>query len=588
LRPQRCGSAWTALRLGRRLLAAALLAVVVPGCLPARPTGTPTSGRSGEQPAGGWFREVAADSGLDFRWGHGGRSPLNIIETLGHGCAFFDYDRDGWMDAFLVGNDGCALFRNLGAANPGALPRFANVTRAAGLTTSGLLGGVAVGDYDNDGWPDLYVTGYGTCFLFRNTGRGRFDDVTRRAGVAALGPYDVVTAAAFADLDTDGRLDLFAGRYIRFTPQTIHFCEYHGVRAGCGVKNYDPAPPRVYRNTGGGVFRDATRAWGFDALHGRCLGVALAASERERGVALYAANDELPGDLMLPDGQRYRNAGVSSGTAYNREGLTQGGMGVDWGDYNNDGRPDLAVATFQNEPKTVYRNDGDDLFTEVSALLGVAGGTTAYVAWTAKFCDLDNDGWLDLFLTNGHSQDNVEQIERDRTYAQRMQLFRNEGGQLFRDVGAAAGAAFARPIVGRGAAFGDYDNDGRIDVLVVDEEGAVQLLHNEASTPGPPSAHWIGIRLEGRGGNRDAIGARVTVSAGERSWTRDLQFAGGYISSHDPRLHFGLGGAERLDQVVVRWPGGPVERLRDVPVDQYVRIREGSGRLERADDRAPG
>lgn len=511
------------------------------------------------------FRDVAREAGLEFRWGHGGRSPLTILETLGHGCAFLDYDQDGLLDAFLVGNRRCGLFRNLGGG------RFSDVTAQAGLTAEGELLGLAVGDYDNDGYPDVYVTGYGTCVLYHNTRRGGFEDVTARSGLAARGPYDMVTAAAFADLDGDGKLDLFGGRYIKFTRDTIHFCEYHGIRAGCGVKNYDPDAPRAYRNNGNGTFSDFTAKWGFDQTHGRCLGVSVSASDRGRGVHLYAANDELPGDLMVPQGGGYKNAGVSSGTAFGREGLTQGGMGVDWGDINNDGLPELVVSTFQNEPNSLYRNDGDGVFIEAGAQLGVAGETTRYVAWTAKLFDYDNDGWLDLMFTNGHSQDNVMQIEPDRTYPQRMQLFRNQGGRRLSPVTV---PALERPIVGRGAAYGDYDNDGRTDVLVVDEEGPAQLLHNDA-----PAGHWLGIRLRGTRSNRDGIGARVTVKAGGKTYVRDVQLAGGYISAHDPRLVIGLGENKSVASIAVRWPSGAQDRVKAVPVDTYVQITEGSGRF---------
>lgn len=559
---------WRRLRLLIGLAAGLLAGASTGGCRKAA--------RSDPSPArppapAGVFRERAHEAGLRFHWGHGGRSPLDIIETLGHGCAFLDVDQDGFLDILLVGDEACALYHGNRDGT------FTDVTREVGLTARGQFFGVAVGDYDNDGYPDAYVTGYGKCVLYHNTGgpggARRFEDVTAQAGVGARGPYDVVTAAAFADLDGDGRLDLFAGRYIVFTPTTIRWCTYSGVKAGCGVKNYGPDAPRVYRNLGSGAFKDVTRAWGFDALHGRCLGVAVSAAENPRGVALYAANDELPGDLMVPDGSRYRNIGVPSSTAYSHEGLTQGGMGVDWGDFDNNGRTDLVVATFQNEPKSVYRSDGKGMYTELSGPLGIAADTAANVAWTAKFFDYDNDGWLDLLFTNGHSQDNVEQVERDRTYAQRMQLFHNEKGDLFRLASAGGGPMFQRPIVGRGAAFGDYDNDGRTDVLVVDEEGVPLLLHNEAQT----GHHWLGIGLVGGPSNRDAIGARVTLTAGARTLTRDLSLCGGYISGHDPRLLFGLGDAARVDEVVVRWPGGAVERIRDVPVDRYVRIVEGQG-----------
>jgi hypothetical protein len=278
----------------------------------------------------------------------------------------------------------------------------------------------------------------------------------------------------------------------------------------------------------------------------------------------------MPGDLMVLTGERYENQGVGSGTAYGRQGLTQGGMGTDWGDYDGDGRPDLVVATFQSEPNTLYHSEGQSFFLEVGAQMGLAGETTRYVAWTARFLDVDNDGWLDLLFTNGHSQDNVSRIEPDRTYAQPIQLFRSEKGQRLRLDPDALPTA---PIVGRGAAFGDYDNDGRIDALIVDEEGPAQLLHNEGS----PSGHWLGVRLRGARSNRDGIGARITVAAGGRTLTRDLQLTGGYLSAHDPRVHFGLGQATIIESVRVRWPSGHVDQVTEVPVDRYVEVLEGRG-----------
>lgn len=539
-------------------------------------TGKPVASPSG-QPAGtaGVFRDVAKEAGIDFEWGYGGKSPLTILETLGNGCAFLDYDSDGNLDIFLVGNRRCALFRNTGDG------RFADVTRQAGVGTEGdLLFGVTVGDYDNDGFPDAYVTGYGKCILYRNTGKGGFKDVTAGSGVAALGPYDVVTAAAFADLDGDGKLDLFAARYIKFTPDSPRFCTYNNIQGGCGVKNYDPAFPRVYRNAGGGKFVEVTKEWGFsEEAHGKCLGVTVRADDDGLGVMVYAANDEQPGDLWVRpvNSRRYKNIGTTSGTAFNHEGLTQAGMGVDWGDFNNDDRLDLIVATFHTEMKSLYRNDGENLFTESSGPLGVSQSTLSHVAWTAKFFDFNNDGWLDLLFTNGHVQDNVHLIQPDRTYPQLTQLFHNEGGRRFREMKEEGGPAFTRPIVGRGAAFGDYDNDGRVDVLIVDASGSPQLLHNEA----PDAGHWLGVRLVGTKSNRDGIGVRITVTAsGGKRWTRDRQSGGGYISDHDPRVHFGLGDVERLEKIEVRWPNGRTDVVKDVAADRYVTVTEGKGLIE--------
>jgi enediyne biosynthesis protein E4 len=534
----------------------------------------------GSEPAEGIFRDVAKEAGLDFRWGHGGKAPLTILETIGHGCAFLDYDQDGLLDALLVSDQGGVLFRNTGDG------RFENVTPLSGLVAEGPFFGVAVGDYDNDRFPDLYLTGYGKCRLYHNRGARRskslgtdnptssplFEDVTAKAGVGARGPHDVVTAAAFADLDGDGRLDLFAGRYILFTPSSVQYCFYSGVKAGCGVKNYDPDYPTVYRNNGNGAFTDVTEAWGFGASSGKCLGVAVRAADQGNGVILYAANDEMQGDLFVRDGARYKNLGVPSATAFNRDGLTQAGMGTDWGDFNNDSRLDLVVATFQNEPSSLYRNDGNGLYAEVGGPLGIAADTSPYVGWTVRYFDYDNDGWLDLLTTNGHVQDNVHAIDPTRSYPQPTLLFRNEGGRQYRNVSTEGGPPFSQPIVGRGAAFGDYDNDGKIDVLIVNEEGPSFLLHNETKTSG----HWIGVRLVGVKSNRDGVGARVTVTAGDNTYTRDMSLCGGYISGHDPRLHFGLGESQRIGKLVVRWPNGRVDTLRDLPVDKYVTVTEGA------------
>jgi hypothetical protein len=578
-----------------------LLPFTLAGCGHISPTSTgPTaphvSGSAAAAPASGLFRDVAHEAGVDFRWGHGGKSPLTIIETLGHGTAFLDYDQDGLLDILLVGNRRLALYHNLGSGH------FQDVTREAGLTAEGDFYGVAVGDYDNDGYPDIYITGYGKCLLYHNTagppasrdGVGgqnpnahaqgapapeiqnrTFQDVTARAGVGARSPYDCVTAAAFVDLDGDGRLDLVAGRYILYKPGVIQFCTYQGVRAGCGVKNYDPDAPQVYRNNGDGTFTNMTRPWGFGKAHGRCLGVAVRASDDGHGVQVYLANDELPGDLFVRRGTSYVETGVESGAAYNKDGLTQGGMGADWGDYLNEGRPGLIVTTFQSEPHSIYRNEGRGLYREIGATMNIAAGTTAWVGWTAKFFDYDNDGWLDLVVTNGHSQDNVHQVEADRSYAQPILLYHNEQGNLFQEVAKGSGGVLAQWIVGRGGSVGDFDNDGRMDLLLVDEEGPARLLQNVVKS----ANHWLGIRLVGTHCNRDAIGARVLVTAGGRTLLRDQQLAGGYLSAHDPRLHFGLGSAAKVDKIVVKWPDGHVDTVKDVPADRYIEITEGRRRL---------
>lgn len=564
---------WHVVSKGLWTSASAVGALAAVGCSrhgpPSQASSVALHGKSNRP---GVFREIAVEAGIHFGWGHGGRSPLDIQETIGHGCAFLDYDGDGQLDVLLVGETRCALYHNVGSL------RFEDVTSRSGLDIEGKLCGVAIGDIDNDGHPDVFITGYGKCGLFRNRGGQSatiFQDITASSGVGATDPYDFVTAAAFADLDGDGKLDLIAGRYVKFTPDSVRFCKYGGVETTCGVLNYEPEATRVYRNSGNLSFADMTKAWGFDALHGRCLGIAIAASESGLGVTIYAANDELPGDLMILRGNRYVNVGATSGTAYGRDGMRQAGMGTDWGDYNNDGRPDLVVATFQGEPKSLYKNLGSCQFTEMSGTTGLSFETLAYIAWTAKFFDFDNDGWLDLFITNGHVQDNAPKVDRTRSYPQPLQLFRNEEARRFTNVAYEAGPAFQTPIVGRGASIGDFDNDGRLDLLIVNDEGPPLLLHNENVVEN----HWIGIRLVGKTCNRDGVGARVLVKAGNRTYVHDEQLAGGYISGQDPRLHFGLGTAQKVDSIEVRWPGGSrdVVKASDsrLGIDRYITVEQG-------------
>lgn len=517
------------------------------------------------------FRDVAAEAGIDFAWSHGGRSLLDIQETIGHGCTFIDFDQDGLLDVLLVGNERCALYRNAGNG------RFVDVSAQSGLDAKGKLAGVAVGDYDNDGFPDVCITGYGCCRLYHNRAHGSgpaFEEVTARAGVGARGPYDFVSVAAFVDLDGDGRLDLIAGRYIKFTPSSTRFCKYGDVEASCRVSYYDPDLPVVYRNEGGGKFSDATRAWGFDTLQGRCLGLAIRSGLDGRGQAVYFANDELPADLMVRKDGRYVNIGQESGTAYGKQGMRQAGMGCDWGDVDNDGKLDLVVATFTNEPKSLYRCDGPDTYSDVAGTLGLNYATAPYIAWTAKFLDFDNDGWPDLFITNGHVQANVDKLDPAQSYSQPLQLFHNEQGTRLALVSDRAGLG---SIVERGASVGDFDNDGRPDILVVNEEGRALLLHNESKS----ANHWVGVRLVGRRCNRDAIGAKVLVSAGGRTFVRDEQLCGGYFSGQDPRLLFGLGSAAAIDKIEVRWPNGRIDRIEGAEarskVDTYVTIVEGGG-----------
>jgi hypothetical protein len=549
-------------------VALGLAAVFAPRLWSAR-----TSPRASETDhAGGLrFTDEAEKRGLRFRLGHGGKTPLNIRETLGTGAALWDYDGDGWLDLYLVGQRGAsatgggALFRNRGDGT------FEDRTAGSGLGLPGNWHGCASGDFDNDGRPDLLLTGLGDCRLFRNLGGGRFGDVTRGSGLEAPSPLAWATSAGFADVNRDGLLDLFVGRYVRFGPKDLQLCSHSGVIAACGPRSYDPQFGSLYLNRGKGRFADVTRRFGLGDQHGKCLGVAFGDANDDGYPDLYLANDEMPGDLYLNlAGRSFRNIGVSSGTAMSAGGGEQAGMGVDWADYDRDGRLDLFVTTFQGEDNSLYRNLGDDAFEESGGAAGLSGVTRPFVAFGTRFVDLDNDGWLDLWAVNGHMKDNVAEIDRTTTYRQRSQVLRNVDGRRFVEVrGEKAGEVLDRPLVGRALATGDIDNDGDQDLLVSDLEGAALLIVNRTAAPG----NWISVRLAGARSNRMALGARVTVKAGDRAYVQECQTGSSFLSASDPRVHVGVGPATVVD-VEVRWPDGRITRRSGVRTNQQLTMRE--------------
>ncbi len=521
------------------------------------------------------FTEVARAAGIDYRWTVEGKRPLNILQTIGNGCAFLDYDNDGNLDILLVGPK-LALYRGDGKGH------FTDVTHATGLDQlNGHFLGCAVGDFDNDGYEDLYISAYRGGVLLhnepiapetnsgtRNASVRRFRDVTQEAGIASQ-PWG--TSATFTDFDGDGRLDLYIGNYAKFGPETQpQLCNNGTLMSACGPRFYYPLHGVLYHNLGGGRFRDVSVAWGLQHVSGKALGVA-AADIRETGHPMLAiSNDEMAGDLLEKQGAKFQNIAVAAGTAYDSAGQVHGGMGLDWGDYNNDGRLDLLVASFQHEAKNVYLNEGGGRFTDQATALGVADATMSNVAFGCKFIDVDNDGWLDIILANGHVQDNIGDIDKSTTYRQTIQLLRNIEGTRFEDVSVAAGSAFQAKIVGRGLATGDFDNDGRMDVLVADSEGTPMLLHNES----PHSGHWLQVKLIGTKSNRDGIGALVTVQASERKILRRCATDGSYLSASDRRVHFGLGSAKQAT-ITVRWPSGTVNIYPQVPADRIVTLKEG-------------
>jgi enediyne biosynthesis protein E4 len=511
---------------------------------------------------GAIFVDVAESAGLKYRWQIPGKRPLNILQTIGNGCAFLDYDSDGNLEILLVGPK-LALYKGDGRGH------FTDVTAATGLDRlAGHFLGCAVGDYDNDGYEDVYVSAYRGGVLLHNQDGKRFEDVTRRAGIAQQ-PWG--TSCTFTDLDADGKLDLYICGYAKFGPQTQpQLCEYSGQMSACGPRFYMPERGALYHNEGSGRFRDITGSSGMLTVSGKGLGVAAADFDGAGRPGLAIANDEMPGDLMARLGSKFQNIGAKSGTAYDNSGNIHGGMGVDWGDYDNDGKLDLVVATFQHEAKCLYHNDGGGMFTESSANVGLADKTIPNVAFGVKFLDYDNDGFLDLVFANGHVQDNIASIDKTTTYRQPIQLFHNHGGEAYEEVGGQAGEPFRRNIVGRGLAVGDYDNDGRVDILAVDSEGAPLLLHNTTASGG----HWLSVKLVGKKSNRNGYGAMVTVETAGSKRSRLCQTDGSYLSASDRRVHFGLGKTTRVT-VRVRWPSGRTDVHKGLRADHVVTIREG-------------
>jgi len=531
---------------------------------PSAPTGAAAIGSPGAAKA--LFVDVAQKAGLRYRWTIPGPRPLDILQTIGNGCALLDYDNSGHLSALLVGTDRVALFKGDGRGH------FTDVSRATGLDKlRGHFLGCAVGDYDNDGFEDVYISGYRTGLLLHNERGHGFKDVTQAAG---LKPQGWETSCAFAEtVPGSGRLDLYVGHYAAFDPaKDKRLCNQQSILTSCGPKDYVAEPGVFYQNQGHGRFRDVTATMGVGRNTGRTLGVAFADYDGSKRPSLYLANDEAPGNLFKNDGARMKDVGRESGSAFDSRFQTHGGMGLDWGDYDNDGKLDLFIAAFRGEPKTVHHNEGGGLFQDRSQGLTLGAATEPYVAFGGKWLDYDNDGWLDLMIANGHVQDNIAAIDKEATYREPTQLFRNDHGRLLVDMSARAGADLPRPIVGRGLATGDFDNDGRVDALVVDSEGAPLLLHNE----GAPVGHWLSFKLVGTKSNRDGIGARIIVTAGGLTQTRLCHTDGSYLSASDVRVHIGMGKAVIADTITVNWPSGHVDVLHHISADRQMTLREGN------------
>jgi enediyne biosynthesis protein E4 len=523
------------------------------------------------------FTRIApAASGIVWTHTAGKSATKYLPETTGAGCAFLDYDNDGWMDIYLVNSGPCdfytparplrnALYRNNRDGT------FTDVTEKAGVPGGGYGQGVAVGDYNGDGFPDIYVTQYGRSILYRNNGDGTFTDVTEQAGVAAPG---WASSAVWFDYDNDGRLDLFVGRFADFDKSKHRPCNQGGLAEYCVPKLYDGMPSWLFHNNGDGTFTDVSKETDIARHLGKAWGAVAADLDNDGRMDLFVSNDTAPNFLFMNrDGKRWDEVGLGAGVAFGAEGQARSGMGVDAEDFDQDGWIDLFVANIDNEMYSLYRNTRGEHFDDEAAAHGIAAATRLMSGWGLKFLDYDNDGNLDLFLANGHPDDLAEKLRLHVTYREPLLLFHNTGTKLA-NVSSESGPVFTQPLAARGLAVGDFDNDGAVDVLISVNDGAPLLLRNNVGARN----NWLGVRLVGKKANPDAVGARVTWHAGDLERTRTKVGGGSFLSSHDPRLVLGIGQRPKLDWVEVRWPqpSGLVQRFTDLPLNRYVTIVEGN------------
>ncbi len=541
------------------------------------------------------FIDVAAKAGLGAANVFGGVDTKKyIIETTGTGVAIFDYDNDGWPDIFLVNGTTLEKFP------PGKGPTshlyhnnkdgtFTDVTEKSGLTRSGWGQGVCVGDYDNDGWEDLYVTYYGSNVLYHNNGDGTFTDVSDKAGVAGTGKV-WGTGCAFVDYDRDGKLDLMVANYVDFdldktpAPGERPSCIWKGVPVMCGPRGLPWTKNTLYHNLGNGKFEDTTAKAHIDKTTGHyAFSVSTLDFNDDGWPDIYVACDSTPSILYRNnrDGT-FTDVAVLSGAAFNEDGKEQAGMGSTVADFNGDGKLDIFKTNFSDDTSTLYRNDGDGNFDDVTFAAGL-GLHTQYLGWGTMFLDFDNDGWPDLLLVNGHVYPEVDKQHLGSNYQEPRILYHNNGNGTFTDISESAGAGITAVNSSRGLAVGDLWNDGRISAVISNMSAPASLLVNQVRS----SNHWIAIRTVGTKSNRDGIGAKITVKTGTRSLVDEVRSGSSYISNNDMRVHFGLGSAATVEWVQVRWPSGLTEKFTSLEVDKIHTVKEGLGTAVSSEEKKP-
>jgi hypothetical protein len=532
------------------------------------------------------FVDVTRSSGIDFHLTAGGPEKKYIFESLEGGVAVFDYDRDGWEDIFLV--NGTTMQWGDSAQAPLARlyhnrhdGTFEDVTTSSGIAVRGWCFGAAVGDYDNDGFDDLFITCLGRNYLYRNLGNGKFMDVTDRTGVRGGG---FSTSAAFGDYDNDGRLDLVVARYVDVDPKAPPafgsgpFCTYRGIAVYCGPRGLPGERDLLYHNNGDGTFTELGQKLGIDPKRDYGLGVVWTDYDNDGRPDLYISNDSTPSLLyhnITPPGgpARFEEVGVEAGVAYSADGHLQAGMGVDSGDYDGDGFFDLVKTNFSDDAPNLYHNNRDGIFTDLTVEAGIGNLSRTTTGLGVLFVDLENRGLLDIVVANGLMNPQVDSQPMGIHYAEPNFLFRNLGNGKFAEVGREAG--FIGIAVNRGLALIDYDNDGFTDLIFTRLDAPPLLLHNIAAKPGKPN-HWLMLDLQGSRSNRDGYGARVKVTQGSKEQLREVRCNSSYASASDPRPHFGFGPSDRAVDVEIRWPSGTIDRIKNVAVDQLIHVVEGS------------